>query len=130
MRLTVAGGMILLVVALAAFASGAEDPTVHVSTPPATVTADRPWPAEVSISRNGRPLSLMHPELVIRRGRQKHSFVARPSGPDGSYRVNVTFPGYGAWTYGVQIGADFVDAGTVRVHSGPALRSAVTPGGP
>ena len=130
MRLTVAGGMILLVVALAAFASGAENPTVQVSTPPATLTADRPWSAEVSISRNGRPLSLMRPEMVIRHGKERHSFVARPSGPDGHYRVNVTFPGYGEWTYGVRIGADFVRAGSVTVHSGPALRTFVAPGGP
>ena len=128
MRLTVAGGMILLVVGLAAFASGAENPTVHVSTPPVGLSTDSSWSPTISIERQGRPLSLMRPKLEIRRGPTKRSFVARPSGPDGHYRVHVTFPSYGHWSYGVWLGRHYVHGGMVNVRSG-AIPGGLAPSG-
>ncbi len=128
MRLTVAGGLILLVVALAAFASGAEDPTVHVSTPPSGLSTDGSWTATIDISRQGRPLSLMRPQLTIQSGSTKLSFVARPSGRDGRYRVHVTFPSHGHWTYGVWLGRHYARGGMVDVRSG-AIPGGLAPSG-
>jgi len=128
MRLTVAGGLILLVVALAAFASGAENPTVHVSTPPSGLNTLESWSATIDISRQGRPLSLMRPLLTIQSGSTKRSFVARPSGRDGRYRVHVTFPTHGHWVYGVWLGRHYARGGVVRVRSG-AIPGGLAPSG-
>jgi hypothetical protein len=128
MRLTVAGGLILLIVALAAFASGAENPTVHVSTPPSGLSTLGSWSATIDISRQGRPLSLMRPKLTIQRGSTKLSFVARPSGRDGRYSAHVTFPSHGRWSYGVWLGRHYVRGGTVDVHSG-AIPGGLAPSG-
>ena len=128
MRLTVAGGLILLVVALAAFASGAEDPTVHISTPPTGLSTDGSWTATIDISRQGRPLSLMRPTVTIQTGSTKLSFVARPSGRDGGYRAHVTFPSHGHWSYGVWLGRHYVHGGMVAVRSG-AIPDRLAPSG-
>ena len=128
MRLTVAGGLILLVVGLAAFASGAENPTVDVSTPPSGLTTERSWTPTISIERQGRPLSLMRPRVTIRNGTTTVSFVARPSGPDGHYRAHVTFPRYGHWSYGVWLGKHYAHGGMVDVRSG-AIPGGLSPSG-
>jgi hypothetical protein len=128
MRLTVAGGLILLVVALAAFASGAENPTVHISAPPSGLSTLESWSATIDISRQGRPLSLMRPSLMIQMGAKKLSFVARPSGRDGRYRVHVTFPSHGRWTYGVWLGRYYARGGVVGVRSG-AIPGGLKPSG-
>ena len=119
MRLTVAGGlMILLVVALAAFASGAENPNLQISTPPSGLNTVESWSVTIDISRQGRPLSLLRPLLTIQSGTTKRSFVARPSGRDGRYRVHVTFPRRGQWVYGVWVGRYYARGGFVHVRSG------------
>jgi hypothetical protein len=120
MRLTVAGGLILFVVALAAFASGAENPTVHVSTPPSGLSTLGSWSATIDISRQGRPLSLMRPKLTIQSGSTKLSFVARPSGRDGRYSAHVTFPRHGHWSYGVWLGRHYVHGGSGAIPRGRA----------
>ncbi|MDX6489555.1 MAG: hypothetical protein QOK13_2170 [Gaiellaceae bacterium] len=118
MRLTVVGGLVLLVVALAAFASGAENPTMQISTPPSGLNTLGSWPVTIDISRQGRPLSFLRPLLTIQAGATKRSFVARPSGPDGRYRVQVTFPRQGDWSYGVWLGRHYARGGVVHVRSG------------
>lgn len=128
MRLTVAGGLILLVVALAAFASGAENPTVDISMPPSGLSTDGSWTATIDISRQGRPLSLMRPQFTIQSGSTKVSFVARPSGRDGRYRVHVTFPTHGHWSYGVWLGRHYAHGGVAEVRSG-AITGGLTPSG-
>jgi len=118
MRLTVVGGLILLVVALAAFASGAENPAMQISTPPSGLNTLESWSVTIDISRQGRPLSFLRPVLTVQSGATKRSFVARPSGPDGRYRVHVTFPRRGDWVYGVWLGRYYARGGVVHVRSG------------
>jgi hypothetical protein len=118
----------LLVVGLAAFASGAENPTVDVSTPPSLLTTDGSWSATMDVTRQGRPLSVMRPKLTIRNGKEQHSFYARPSGPDGHYRAHVTFPHYGHWSYGVWIGRHYTHGGVVDIRSG-AIPGGLAPSG-
>jgi len=81
--------------------------TVGLSSLPDGTAPGRPWHLTLTILQHGRtPLSDLRPTVRIRRagGGPARTFLARPAGRPGVYRVDVVFPSAGTWRYAIDDG--------------------------
>lgn len=102
-RLLIAVPLVLLALAAPAFAGGWA--TVGMSSTPAGAEPGKPWNVEMTILQHGRtPLDGLNPSLTIINGDARETFYAKPTGEPGVYRVAVTFPTAGRWSYEVNDG--------------------------
>ena len=113
--------------ALAGTAAAGGWATVQLSSTPRGLSAGEPWIVDVTVLQHGRtPLDGLKPTLTIRKSSSRtasgafkgrlttRTFVARPAGKPGVYRVRVVFPTAGTWRYEVYDG--FVQYGGARTH--------------
>jgi MYXO-CTERM domain-containing protein len=95
----------LFVLAVASPAFGGGWATVGLSSTPAGVEPGKPWTVDMTILQHGRsPLEGVKPSLTIVNGDASKTFSAKPTGKPGVYRVAVTFPTAGKWSYQVDDG--------------------------
>lgn len=103
--------LLLAVVGLAVTGALIDRPHTDVSAP-AVVRAGAGWDAVVRISRRGRALDGFRPTLELDDGDMRRTFSGREIGP-GLYRVQVTLPHPGAYTYRIVVPGAGTHGGTV-----------------
>ncbi len=102
-RLLLAVPLVLLIAAPAAFAGGWA--TVGMSSTPAGTEPGKPWNVEMTVLQHGRtPLEGLSPSVTIINGDARETFAAKETSKPGVYRVAVTFPTAGKWSYEVDDG--------------------------
>ena len=95
----------LLFLALAATAFGGGWATVGMSSTPEGTKPGDPWVVDMTILQHGRtPLEGLNPTLTIVNGDARQTFNAKETAEPGVYRVSVTFPSSGLWSYEVNDG--------------------------
>ena len=95
----------LLFLALAATAFGGGWATVGMSSTPEGTKPGDPWVVDMTILQHGRtPLQDLNPTLTIVNGDARQTFNAKETAEPGVYRVSVTFPSSGLWSYEVNDG--------------------------
>lgn len=102
-RLLIAVPLLFLALASSAVAGGWA--TVGMSSTPEGVAPGKPWVVDMTVLQHGRtPLEGVNPSLTISNGDARRTFAAKATGKPGVYRVSVTFPSAGLWTYEVDDG--------------------------
>jgi hypothetical protein len=95
----------LVFLALTASAFGGGWATVGMSSTPDGTKPGDPWVVDMTILQHGRtPLAGLNPTLTIINGDARQTFHAKATGETGVYRVSVTFPSSGLWSYEVNDG--------------------------
>ena len=95
----------LLFLALASTAIGGGWATVGMSSTPEGVGPGEPWVVDMKVLQHGvTPLEGVHPRLTIVNGDARRTFDAKATKEPGVYRVSVTFPTTGLWSYEVDDG--------------------------
>jgi sugar lactone lactonase YvrE len=102
----------LLAAACSAVGAGSDSLRAGVSPRPATLRTNV-WTPTVTLTRNGRPASAPL-VLRIRKGTTARAFRARAM-RRGAYRVRVTFPAEGRWTWAIASGRQTLTRGAVTV---------------
>ena len=102
-RLLIAVPLLFLALASTAVAGGWA--TVGMSSTPTGVEPGKPWVVDMTVLQHGRtPLEGLNPSLTIVNGDSRQTFHAKETKQPGVYRVSVTFPTSGLWTYEVNDG--------------------------
>ena len=102
-RLLIAVPLVFLALTVTAFGGGWA--TVGMSSTPEGAKPGEPWVVDMTILQHGRtPLEGVHPSLTIINGDARQTFNAKATKEPGVYRVSVTFPTKGLWSYQVDDG--------------------------
>jgi len=102
-RLLIAVPLVFLALTATAFGGGWA--TVGMSSTPEGAKPGEPWVVDMTILQHGRtPLEGVHPSLTIINGDARQTFNAKATEEPGVYRVSVTFPTKGLWSYQVDDG--------------------------
>jgi YtkA-like len=102
-RLLIAVPLLFLALTATAFAGGWA--TVGLSSTPEGVGPGEPWAVNLTVLQHGRtPLEGLSPSLTIVNGDARKTFAAKETKEPGVYRVSVTFPTAGRWSYEVDDG--------------------------
>jgi hypothetical protein len=102
-RLLIAVPLVFLALAATAFGGGWA--TVGMSSTPEGAKPGEPWVVDMKILQHGRtPLEGVHPSITIINGDARQTFNAKATKEPGVYRVSVTFPTTGLWSYQVDDG--------------------------
>jgi hypothetical protein len=135
-RLLIAVPLVFLALTATAFGGGWA--TVGMSSTPDGVQPGKPWVVDMTILQHGRtPLQDLDPTLTISNGDARQTFNAKETAEPGVYRVSVTFPSAGLWSYEVNDGFISGQAHTFKaIQIGapgtppPAAAGAADNGGP
>jgi streptogramin lyase len=108
--------LVLAGVAVGTAAAGAstEDLRARVSPVPTSVSV-RSWSPAITLTSNGRPASARL-TVTIRKGAEQRSFRPRPT-RRGSYRVRVTFPSDGRWSWTLRSARQTLARGAISVST-------------
>jgi len=102
-RLLIAVPLVFLALAATAFGGGWA--TVGMSSTPEGAKPGEPWVVDMKVLQHGvTPLEGVHPSLTIINGDARQTFNAKATKEPGVYRVSVTFPTKGLWSYQVDDG--------------------------
>ena len=102
-RLLIAVPLVFLALTATAFGGGWA--TVGMSSTPDGAKPGEPWVVDMKILQHGvTPLEGVHPSLTIINGDARQTFNAKATKEPGVYRVSVTFPTKGLWSYQVDDG--------------------------
>jgi hypothetical protein len=125
-RVALTAAAALLLAPAGAYAKGTN---VRISSAPDGTDAGETWTTLITVTMpgNGR-LAGVRPKVIVRKGAQRRTFAARPTGRRGVYRARVVFPARGRWRYGIDDGLDRFEPGAGRVHGFPAVT--IGPGRP
>lgn len=112
MRLRSVPWFIVVIAVVATAGAWIDKPHAHVANAPTFVPAAKPWTTVVELSRRGRRLDGFRPTLEVVGADGKHVYNAADVG-SGRYRVRVTFPRVGEYTYQVRVENRVMARGTI-----------------
>lgn len=110
---TAVAAFALLAAACTSVGAGTDGLRARVSPRPTSLSTNS-WSAIVTLTRNGKPAAARL-SMTISKGSARRSFAARAVRP-GSYRVRVTFPADGRWTWALASGRRTLARGAMAVE--------------
>jgi hypothetical protein len=112
MRLRTIPLLVVTIAVVAALGAWTDKPHVQVSEAPAVIEATKPWDAVVKVTRRGRSLDGYKAVLTLVGPRGTERVRAKELG-SGRYRIRVSLPHGGFYSYTITVGDRVAARGTV-----------------
>lgn len=93
---------------------------------PGSLELGRAWQATIRLRRDGRPYGAVRPVLTARKGSVTRGARGVPTGTRGSFRVRLSFPEAGRWSYAVTLAGASLLRGALTVRSAEPPAAEVT----